>query len=61
PTEARTHACPECGSGSTIQIIYGVPDELLRFAAEEGYVILGGWLFADDATTSPGCRSSTPW
>ncbi|MEJ3406129.1 hypothetical protein WDJ51_15445 [Rathayibacter sp. YIM 133350] len=50
-TDARAHACPECHSGSTIQIIYGVADALLIEAADDGEVILGGWLYASDAPT----------
>ncbi|MET0725557.1 MAG: hypothetical protein ABWY36_04345 [Leifsonia sp.] len=59
PTDARRFACPDCGSGATIQIIYGIPDAVLREAAEEGDVILGGWLGETDAPTRHcrGCGS----
>lgn len=56
PTEARRFACPDCRSGATVQIIYGIPDDVLRIAADEGDVVLGGWLTETDAPTRH-CRA----
>jgi hypothetical protein len=57
----RRYACPDCGSGATIQIIYGIPDDLLREASDEGHVILGGWLDENDAPTRHCRGCSAEW
>ncbi|WP_419817672.1 hypothetical protein [Glaciibacter flavus] len=55
----RPYACPECGSGSTVQVIYGLPDVDLFDAADAGFVIFGGHLFEAEGPTREcrGCHA----
>ncbi|BDZ64172.1 hypothetical protein [Agromyces mangrovi Wang et al. 2018] len=44
-------ACPDCGSGSTVQVVYGLTDEVLDQAIADGDVVHGGWFPTDFAPT----------
>lgn len=42
-------ACPACGAGDLVRVIYGLPDPELVLREERGEVVLGGCVVEPDA------------
>lgn len=52
-------ACPVCGAPG-IRIVFGLPDDELRAAADRGQVLMGGCVIAEDDYTH-GCAAGHAW
>ncbi|MDP7418914.1 MAG: hypothetical protein QF483_03425 [Gammaproteobacteria bacterium] len=52
--------CPECGSLSTVPILYGYPMEGAMEAARQGKIKLGGCIVRDDNPRKQ-CKACDHW
>ncbi len=57
PAVQRKPLCPRCGrSESVLRIAYGVPNDALKKEAEDGMIVVGGYV-SDYSSPAWFCRS----